>query len=154
MNRRLSYIEGSISLHFAKSLFILSIKWYICIAPEDYLEESGLTLTFNSTVLSINISVAVIDDNIVEGNQSFFGNLLHPVGPVTLDPDVTTVTIVDDPQECKYLCIIIEINLAHGQPYCEGCIEELSKYTFLLAKTSDTREVTISYILRLLGYPR
>ena len=75
-----------------------------CKAPEDYAEETGLLLTFNSTVTSIDISVSIKDDNILEGNQSFFGNLKSPVGPVTLNPDMVTVTIFDDALERKCLC--------------------------------------------------
>ena len=55
-------------------------------------------------VSSINISASIIDDNITEGNQSFFGRLSNPAGPVTLDPAVATVIIFDDAQERKYLC--------------------------------------------------
>lgn len=52
---------------------------------------------------SINISVVIVDDDIVEGNQSLTGNLDSPVGPVLLSPAVATVTITDDAPDGKYL---------------------------------------------------
>ena len=45
---------------------------------------------------SRTVSVPIINDNITEGDQSFFGNLGNPQGPVTLDPAQATVTIEDD----------------------------------------------------------
>ena len=56
---------------------------------------AGQTLTFSSTVTSLTVSVPIINDNITEGDESFFGNLSNPQGPVTLDPEVATVTIQD-----------------------------------------------------------
>ena len=44
-----------------------------------------------------------MDDNLVEGEESFFGNLRNPVGPITLSPDRATVTIVDDPADSELL---------------------------------------------------
>ena len=51
---------------------------------------------------STNASVTIVNDNILEGDQSFSGNLKSPVGPITLDPDMATVTIIDDAdRECQ-----------------------------------------------------
>ena len=57
---------------------------------------AGQTLTFTPSVSSLTVSVPIINDNITEGEQFFIGNLSNPQGPVTLDPEVATVTIVDD----------------------------------------------------------
>ena len=53
---------------------------------------------------SIDVPVRIVDDSILEGDQVFFGNLGNPVGPITLNPDIATVTISDDALEGKCLC--------------------------------------------------
>ena len=71
-------------------------------ATEDYVSISDLTLIFNLTVPFVQVPVTIVDDAIVEGDQSFFGNLNNPVGRVTLDPAQATVTITDDPIDSKF----------------------------------------------------
>ena len=56
------------------------------------------------TSLTYTISVTIINDNVVEGNQSFFGTLGNPVGPVDLDPSQATVTIQDNDR--KYQSVV------------------------------------------------
>ena len=57
------------------------------IAPEDYMEVSNLTLTFKPNMSTISVPVTIMNDGILEGDQSFFANLSSPVGPVTLRQD-------------------------------------------------------------------
>ena len=69
----------------------------------DYVEETGRTLTFGPVVSCINVSVSIINDDISEGEESFFGNLSSSAGSVTLNPDVANVIIYDDAQDRKCL---------------------------------------------------
>ena len=71
-------------------------------ATEDYVSISGLTLIFNLTVPFFQVPVTIVDDNIVEGDQSFFGILNHPVGHVVLNPARANVTISGDPLDSKF----------------------------------------------------
>ncbi len=53
-------------------------------------------LTFNASMLTNSIPVTIINDDIVEGNETFFG-VLDPQGqPVITNPDTATVLIIAD----------------------------------------------------------
>lgn len=80
-----------------KHLVTKSLTFYK--APEDYTERT-LTLTFGPNVSCINVTVTIVDDIFLEGDQSFFGNLSSPVAPIIPDPDVATVTIIDNDRKC------------------------------------------------------
>lgn len=67
---------------------------------------TGSTLTFNSSVITRNVSVSIVNDDVTEGDQSFFGNLGNAEGPVILSPAEATVTIEDDDTDCKYILIL------------------------------------------------
>ena len=65
-------------------------------AGQDYGETTG-TLTFGTTETSRTILVPLLNDRIVEGNETFFVTLSNPGGGATLGALVqTTVTVVDD----------------------------------------------------------
>ena len=49
------------------------------------------------------IRVPITNDNILENDETFFGNLATTDGVVDLDPDQATVTIVEDPNDCMLL---------------------------------------------------
>lgn len=91
----------------------------------DYTEETGLMLAFWPNVSSINVSVNIIDDNVSEGDQFFFGNLNNSVGPVTLVPDMATVTIFDDVLDRKSLYIIYRVRF---YPLLRGNIFKLHEH--------------------------
>ncbi len=58
-----------------------------------------MPLTFTSTVRSFTVSVPISDDNLLEVDENFFGNLRvldDPTGLVVLDPDVASATIIDN----------------------------------------------------------
>ena len=65
------------------------------IAPGDYTTVTQ-TLTFNQTTLSVDIPVTIIDDNLLEDNEMFFGMISNPSDSrVTLNPANANVTIED-----------------------------------------------------------
>ena len=58
-----------------------------------------MPLTFHSTVRSFTVSVPISDDNLLEVDEDFFGNLRvldDPSGLVVLDPAVASATIIDN----------------------------------------------------------
>ena len=62
---------------------------------EDYVPVIG-TLTFGDGQDSMLITVPIIQDSYVEGDEAFAVRLLDPTGGATLETDLTTVTIDDD----------------------------------------------------------
>lgn len=87
-------------------------------AQEDYVEVTapGLTLTFGPTVLSINVPVTIVNNSILELNETFVGSLNSIDGAdsaVTLEPDVATVTIFDDARDRKFLCRLTKCLVEH-----------------------------------------
>ena len=75
---------------------------FICTGGEDY-TVGPFTVEFSSEVLRVPFSVSIINDNILEGNETF--NLI--INPSSLPSEVTvtnpsqaTVVIVDDDGMC------------------------------------------------------
>ena len=64
----------------------------------DYVGQSNVLLTFNSTTTSIEVSVNLVGNNVTEGEEDFNGILtLVSTSPrVTIGPDNALATIVDD----------------------------------------------------------
>ena len=84
------------------------VKWYDkCFSRHtdgsDYSGFAGIDFTFDSTTLTIDISVPLIDDAIFELTEQFGASLAFPGAPpprVTLAPDAAQVTILDDDGQC------------------------------------------------------
>ncbi|MET0753771.1 MAG: Calx-beta domain-containing protein [Pyrinomonadaceae bacterium] len=71
------------------------------ISPGDYSSSSG-TLNFGASETSKTITIPIIDDATVEGNESFTANLSSPTsGAVLGTPSTVTVTIIDN-DVCAY----------------------------------------------------
>ena len=63
--------------------------------PADY-ERTVTQLTFSPTVAVNPVSVNIIDDEIHEDSENFFGVLTAPGQPAILNPDRAVVMITDD----------------------------------------------------------
>lgn len=80
-------------------------------ADADYQSESSV-LVFSPAQHSISIPVTVIEDDIVEVAQTFFGFLGNSLRePVILAPDAVTVTILDA-NDSKGLCVPSHVSLS------------------------------------------
>ena len=55
-----------------------------------------MLLTFSPTVDANEVTVTINNDDIHEGNETFLGLLDAQGQPVITNPDVATVTIIDD----------------------------------------------------------
>ena len=64
-------------------------------AGSDYTNTSG-DLTFGPTVTSRTFTVPIIDDSLVEGNETFTVKLTVPTGATLGSPSTATVTIADN----------------------------------------------------------
>ena len=60
-----------------------------------------MILTFTPSVTEINISVTITDDDLVEIDENFFGELTTDEGGVIIDPGEAEVTILD--RDSKFL---------------------------------------------------
>ena len=71
------------------------------IAPADYV-NTVRSLTFGPGVSTLQVTVDVKDDRLLEINETFFGNLrpLTNFGRVLLQPSRAMATIVDDDGKC------------------------------------------------------
>ena len=76
-------------------------------APADY-ESTVSTLTFTPDIGSVTVPVVIFNDTIVEGGETFFGNLEDIGQPVILAPQIATVLITEDESDSKYR---IEVSL-------------------------------------------
>ena len=70
-------------------------------SPEDYIPVSNLVLEFDATTLSSQINISIVNDDILENPEFFYGNLSTSDGAVQLYPAAATVNIVDD--DGKYI---------------------------------------------------
>ena len=80
----------------------LTCCFIYCAAPGDYTATTA-TFIFSQTQNQDCVNVPIISDGIAEDSESFTGNLDTTAPRVTLDPDVTEVTIIDF--DCKYMNI-------------------------------------------------
>ena len=73
-------------------------------AGVDY-ESLSTNLTFNREVNRTDLNVTILDDSIVELTEVFEGQLTAvTVGPnVVLNPRTARISILDDPQDSKFL---------------------------------------------------
>ena len=59
-----------------------------------------MTLEFSSSVVSITVPVTIRDDDILENPETFSAVLTTADTDVFLQPDMATVSIIDNDSEC------------------------------------------------------
>ncbi len=64
-------------------------------APADFQASSNVSLEFNSNTVSQQVSVTIIDDDILENPEIFLGNLDEGSSGVTISQRIATVTILE-----------------------------------------------------------
>ena len=70
------------------------------VAPVDY-EETITDFTFGPGIDRLCVDVPIVNDDILEGNEQFFGTLTTTDPDVLVNPDEATVTIIEDPNDSK-----------------------------------------------------
>ena len=80
--------------------FLISFLPFFFSAPSDY-EGTQQLLTFSPTILSVQVPVTIFNDSIVEGDETFFGNLDARGQPANTNPAVASVLITEDPSDSK-----------------------------------------------------
>ncbi len=70
--------------------------------PEADYSASTIDLTFNETVTAHTINITITDDGLLEYDETLQStvSLVTSEDGVTLNPDATTITILDD--DCKF----------------------------------------------------
>lgn len=98
-------------------------------APGDYASTSG-TLTFQSNENVKYISVATVDDNVIESAETVLVNLASPTGGATINSSRSVGTITDNDQPIVITDDNLNVLPAHQAIYsCEiADIPELSLY--------------------------
>ena len=66
---------------------------FLPLAPSDYSSFSTVLTVRSDSPTTVNITI--IDDNLAEGNQRFFGRLFQEPARVILSPDQADVIIRD-----------------------------------------------------------
>ena len=64
--------------------------------PKDFQSLQGFILQFDELVLQDEVSVNIINDNIFEDDERFFGSLITNDADVDFGNNNATITIVDD----------------------------------------------------------
>ena len=78
-------------------LYILATIYYIYYtAGSDYSPIGPLSLTFDESTDSIEVTVPIIEDNIAEDIESFNGLLSTSENSVVLDPSLAIIQIEDN----------------------------------------------------------
>lgn len=119
-NNILSYICIASGLNIGSLLFIIIILDY---------EARTFDLTFNSTILEVDIEILITDDAIVEGTETFSCSLLDQGTSLTVitSPDIATVVITEDPSDSK--SDKLKLALCFYQVYsCGGSCVTLLQY--------------------------
>lgn len=60
-----------------------------------------MLLSFSASMLSVSVRVVIVNDAIVEGDETFFGFLDNQRQSVIINPAIATVVITDDPSNSK-----------------------------------------------------
>ena len=81
------------------------------VAENDFATPGTVTIPVGAT--SAIISITTIDDNVFEGNETFFVNLSNPVNAAIADGQGVG-TIIDD--ESQPAASIADVSVAEGQP--------------------------------------
>lgn len=70
--------------------------------PDDYTAVTNRTVTLDANTMSRTVPVPIINDNRLEGNESFTANLREQVDNprVVVDPENTEVIILDNDGGC------------------------------------------------------
>ena len=91
-----------VCLHTASDVSKFICCFCLCTAPQDYTATIA-TFTFSATQSQDCVDVPIIPDNVIEGSESFSGNLDTSAALVTLDPHITEITIIDAGCKSKIL---------------------------------------------------
>ncbi len=67
----------------------------VTLVPADYEAVSGV-FTFSPMVQRIGVNVTIINDEIVENDETFSAVLDAQGMPVDVSPDTATITIIED----------------------------------------------------------
>lgn len=81
---------------FQIAQFFTSIK---LSGGSDYTTRTPQTLVFDQNNMAFNVTVPVLDNDIHEPVERFFGRLETEDGNTTLNPNSTLIRILDD--DCK-----------------------------------------------------
>ena len=66
------------------------------VAPIDFIDPGRVTLQFSNQTTSQTVRIVIEDDDILENDENFFGNLATLDGSVILDPEQAEVNILED----------------------------------------------------------
>ena len=85
-------------------------------SPEDYIAVSNLVLEFDAATLSRQINISIVNDDILENREVFYGNLSTSDGAVQLNPAAATVDISETPgDDSKYIltCLVFKVSIVY-----------------------------------------
>ena len=71
-------------------------------APDDFVNTLGIVLQFNGVFRSRPVFIMIEDDDVLENNETFFGNLEPIDRGVIVAPQTAAITIVEDNADSKW----------------------------------------------------
>ena len=69
---------------------------FLLPAPGDFVDPVEIVLQFDSISNSRTVTITIVDDNVLEDDETFFGNLVSTDPQVIAAPRTAVVTIVED----------------------------------------------------------
>ena len=78
------------------------VHTHATIAPADY-QGPSMDLTFGPGITRRCVDVTVVEDDIMENTENFFGSLTTTDTLLTLDPDVAEVVISEDSSDSEFI---------------------------------------------------
>ena len=100
----------------------------------------GASIVIPANTTLVTIPVSVLDDNLLEGNETVVITLNSTNNPVTIgSPSTATVTIADDPADVATVSVVASLpNASEGTPAVDGA------FTFMLSNPSGAA-TTVTY---------
>ncbi len=100
----------------------------------------GASIVIPANTTLVTIPVSVLDDNLLEGNETVVIKLNSTNNPVTIgSPSTATVVIADDPADAATVSVVASLpNASEGTPAVDGA------FTFMLSNPSGAA-TTVTY---------
>ena len=83
-------------------MLLMVYTFLFSTAPDDFVNTLEIVLQFNGVLKSQTVTIMIENDNVLENNETFFGNLAAIDQQVIVAPQTAVITIVEDNADSKW----------------------------------------------------